>query len=42
MIIRVQIDWASVISVDENKVLQLMPAGASLERFGEKDLVVKK
>ena len=32
----------SVFSVYENKVLQLMSAGASLERFGEKDLVFLK
>ena len=32
----------SVFSVYENKVLQWMPAGASLERFGEKDLVFIK
>ena len=31
--------WNSVFPVYENKVLQLMPAGASLERFGDKDLV---
>jgi hypothetical protein len=29
-------------SFHENKVLQLMPAGASLERFGEKTLVFIK
>ena len=34
--------WNSVFSLYENKVLQLMPAGASLERFGEKDLVFIK
>ena len=34
--------WNSVFSVYENKVLQLMSAGARLERFGEKDLVFIK
>jgi hypothetical protein len=29
----------SVFSLYENKVLQLIASGASLERFGEKDLV---
>jgi hypothetical protein len=32
----------SVFSVDENKVLQLMSVGASLERFGEQDLVFSR
>ena len=34
--------WYSVLSVNENKVLQLISAGASLERFGEKDIVFIK
>ena len=34
--------WNSVFSFNENKVLQLMSAGASLERFGERDLVFIK
>ena len=32
----------SVFSLYENKVLQLIASGASLERFGEKDLVFIK
>ena len=31
--------FESVFSVYENKVLQLMSGGASLEKFGEKGLV---
>jgi hypothetical protein len=31
-----------MISVYENKILQLMPAGASLEMFGDKDLILIK
>ena len=31
--------WNSVFSLYENKVLQMMSAGASLERFGERYLV---
>ena len=34
--------WNSVFWLYENKVLQLMSAGASLKRFGEKYLVFKK
>ena len=35
--------WNNAFSLwNENKVLQLMPAGASLERFGEKDPVFIK
>ena len=34
--------WTSVFWLYENKVLQLMSAGASLKRFGEKYLVFKK
>ena len=34
--------WNNAFSLYENKVLQLMPAGASKERFGEKDPVFIK
>ena len=34
--------WNSVFSLYENKVFQLMSAGASLERFGERHLVFIK
>ena len=32
----------SVFSLCENKVLQVMPAGTSFERFGQKDFVFIK